>query len=217
MLQLAREALEEKVDDVKDLKPLATQTLSESDQQRLANLGNNGPRDVAGLVMTHCVPNEHVSKTGEQKKGGVGNFFIGFIFAAFSTACASVTVGRIQNPSHSFGSPGVLRRACFHAVSDHFRADTRLVVDFPHLRAIGGSSLTDRALPVREGDRVLDVGCGFGDTAIKLARLAGSAGEVIGIDCCDAFLEIARKDVEARGLRGGFGPGAGAGGAPCAR
>ncbi len=55
-------------------------------------------------------------------------------------------------------------------------------------------------LPVREGDRVLDVGCGFGDTAIKLAELVGPDGEVVGMDCCDAFLEYARKDVEARGL-----------------
>ena len=56
------------------------------------------------------------------------------------------------------------------------------------------------SLPVRKGDRVLDVGCGFGDTAIKLAERVGPAGEVVGIDCCDAFLDYARKDVEARGL-----------------
>jgi catalase len=55
------------LEDVKGLKPLATQTLSESDQQRLANLGNNGPRDVAGKVMTHCVPNERVVVAGEQQ------------------------------------------------------------------------------------------------------------------------------------------------------
>jgi ubiquinone/menaquinone biosynthesis C-methylase UbiE len=55
-------------------------------------------------------------------------------------------------------------------------------------------------LPVRRGDRVLDVGCGFGDTAIKLAELVGPAGEVVGIDCCDAFLDYARTDVRAKGL-----------------
>jgi ubiquinone/menaquinone biosynthesis C-methylase UbiE len=55
-------------------------------------------------------------------------------------------------------------------------------------------------LPVRAGDRILDVGCGFGDTAIKLAKLVGPTGEVVGIDCCDAFLEYARKDAQARGV-----------------
>ncbi|MFJ6001532.1 catalase [Arthrobacter sp. NPDC092385] len=49
--------------DVKDLPPLASQTLSEEELTRLKNLGNNGPRDVQGLTMTHCVPNEHVVVT----------------------------------------------------------------------------------------------------------------------------------------------------------
>ena len=53
------------VDDVRSLKPLASQTLSKDDQRRLENLGNNGPRDVSGHVMTHCVPNEHVEIAGE--------------------------------------------------------------------------------------------------------------------------------------------------------
>jgi 7-cyano-7-deazaguanine synthase len=43
-------------------------------------------------------------------------------------------------------------RACFEAVAAHFGAAHRLVVDFPHLQAIGGSSLTDRRLAVREGE-----------------------------------------------------------------
>jgi catalase len=46
-------------DDVRHLEPLATQTLNEEEQARLANLGKNGPRDVSGLTMTHCVPNKH--------------------------------------------------------------------------------------------------------------------------------------------------------------
>jgi ubiquinone/menaquinone biosynthesis C-methylase UbiE len=55
-------------------------------------------------------------------------------------------------------------------------------------------------LPVRQGDRVLDVGCGFGDTAIKLANLVGPTGRVVGIDCCDAFLDFARTDAAEKNL-----------------
>lgn len=50
------------------------------------------------------------------------------------------------------------------------------------------------SLPVKEGDRVLDIGCGFGDTAIKLAQRVGPKGKVVGLDCCDVFLEYGRKD-----------------------
>lgn len=40
---------------------------------------------------------------------------------------------------------------CFQLLADHFLAEARLVVDFSDLRAIGGSSLTDATIPVREG------------------------------------------------------------------
>ncbi len=56
------------------------------------------------------------------------------------------------------------------------------------------------SLEVRAGDRVVDVGCGFGDTAIALAKRAGPSGSVLGIDCCGAFLEIARGDAAAAGV-----------------
>jgi catalase len=47
-------------DDVRHLEPLPRQTFTEEEQNRLANLGKNGPRDVEGHTMTHCVPNERV-------------------------------------------------------------------------------------------------------------------------------------------------------------
>ncbi|MEV7647034.1 catalase [Arthrobacter sp. NPDC089319] len=48
------------LDEVKDLGPLASQNLSDAEQEWMANLGKNGPRDVSGLTMTHCVPNERM-------------------------------------------------------------------------------------------------------------------------------------------------------------
>jgi catalase len=58
------EGLGIKPDDVRDLPPLASQTLTEDELDRLATLGSNGPRPVAGLTMTHCVPNERVVVAG---------------------------------------------------------------------------------------------------------------------------------------------------------
>jgi 7-cyano-7-deazaguanine synthase len=42
----------------------------------------------------------------------------------------------------------------FRLLADHFRAEHALVVDFTALSAIGGSSLTDRSIAVREGEPV---------------------------------------------------------------
>ncbi len=56
------------------------------------------------------------------------------------------------------------------------------------------------SLEVGEGDTVVDVGCGFGDTAIQLAQRVGTTGSVLGIDCCSAFLEMGRADATAAGV-----------------
>lgn len=56
------------------------------------------------------------------------------------------------------------------------------------------------SLAVRKGDRIVDAGCGFGDTAILLARMVGPTGSVLGIDCCDGFLEFGRRDAKAAGI-----------------
>jgi ubiquinone/menaquinone biosynthesis C-methylase UbiE len=55
-------------------------------------------------------------------------------------------------------------------------------------------------LPVGEGDRAVDVGCGFGDTALLLARRVGPSGSVLGIDCCEAFLADGREAAAREGI-----------------
>jgi ubiquinone/menaquinone biosynthesis C-methylase UbiE len=65
---------------------------------------------------------------------------------------------------------------------------------------VGGLSLHSAkifaSLKVKGGDHVVDIGCGFGDTAIELARRVGPKGSVLGIDCCNAFLEYGRTDAK---------------------
>lgn len=76
-------------------------------------------------------------------------------------------------------------------------------VNWKHILVDGLTHHSAQVLPkldVSEGDRVVDVGCGFGDTAIELARRVGPGGSVIGIDCCDAFLEFGRRDAAAAGI-----------------
>jgi ubiquinone/menaquinone biosynthesis C-methylase UbiE len=57
-----------------------------------------------------------------------------------------------------------------------------------------------RTLQIAPGARALDVGCGWGDTALRLARMVGPSGSVLGLDCCNAFLEKGRSDARAAGL-----------------
>ena len=74
-------------------------------------------------------------------------------------------------------------------------------IRFKHILVGGLSRHSDAVfptLPVRSGDQVLDVGCGFGDTAIRLAGQVGATGLVVGVDCCDAFLDQARVEMKSR-------------------
>ena len=50
------------------------------------------------------------------------------------------------------------------------------------------------AYPPREGDRVIDLGCGFGDTTQRLAELVGPEGSAHGVDVAAPFIEQARRE-----------------------
>jgi len=81
-----------------------------------------------------------------------------------------------------------------------------LVTKFERFRNVlmGGMSYHSetplRKIQLPEGANALDVGCGWGDTAVALANKVGPSGTVTGLDCCDAFLEKGRTDAAAAGL-----------------
>jgi SAM-dependent methyltransferase len=49
----------------------------------------------------------------------------------------------------------------------------------------------------KSGARVLDSGCGSGETTLDLGRLVGSKGSVVGVDACAASIELARARARA--------------------
>jgi len=60
----------------------------------------------------------------------------------------------------------------------------RIVVPF-------GEAALKIAAP-QPGERVIDIGCGCGDTSIEIARIVGKAGAVLGIDVSEKMLARAR-------------------------
>ena len=76
-------------------------------------------------------------------------------------------------------------------------------IKFKHVLVDGLTHHSEAIFPnlkVKEGDSVLDVGCGFGDTAMKLARRVGPDGRVLGVDCCDAFMDYGRREAAEEGM-----------------
>jgi SAM-dependent methyltransferase len=55
--------------------------------------------------------------------------------------------------------------------------------------------------PPDRGDRVLDVGCGFGDTTQQLAELVGPDGEAVGVDVSEPFVEASIAEAKETGAR----------------
>lgn len=53
----------------------------------------------------------------------------------------------------------------------------------------------------RPGASILDIGCGFGDTTLELARAVGSGGRAVGVDCAENFVREAEKAARASGAK----------------
>jgi ubiquinone/menaquinone biosynthesis C-methylase UbiE len=51
-----------------------------------------------------------------------------------------------------------------------------------------------------EDQRVLDIGCGFGDTTQRLAEIVGPNGEAVGVDVAERFIETARDESRLAGV-----------------
>jgi ubiquinone/menaquinone biosynthesis C-methylase UbiE len=54
--------------------------------------------------------------------------------------------------------------------------------------------------PPQAGQRVLDIGCGFGDTTQRIAGMVGPEGEAVGVDAAPKFIEASRKDAAEAGV-----------------
>jgi SAM-dependent methyltransferase len=56
------------------------------------------------------------------------------------------------------------------------------------------------AYPPSPGDRVLDIGCGFGDTTQRLVHLVRPNGSALGVDVAENFIEAAQREAKEAGL-----------------
>ena len=66
---------------------------------------------------------------------------------------------------------------------------------------------THAALGIRPGHSLLDVGCGTGDDALELARLAGPGGRAVGIDRSETVIAEARRRARRADLPAAFAVG----------
>lgn len=55
-------------------------------------------------------------------------------------------------------------------------------------------------LEIREGSRILDVGCGTGDDVRAMAEMAGSGGKVVGVDNSETMITEAIQRSQGSGL-----------------
>jgi len=75
-------------------------------------------------------------------------------------------------------------------------------IAYRHILEGGLARHSDQVFPrldIGDGDRILDVGCGFGDSTLTLAKAVGPQGSVTGVDCCPDFLSVAQSELSRSG------------------
>jgi len=72
--------------------------------------------------------------------------------------------------------------------------------DIDPVVAVFGDAALKVAAP-RPGERVLDIGCGCGDTTIAIARVIGARGAVLGVDVSQPMLDVAQEHAREARLR----------------
>jgi SAM-dependent methyltransferase len=71
----------------------------------------------------------------------------------------------------------------------------------PSVACFAGTGNPFSVGPLRDGERVVDVGCGGGIDSLIAARMVGASGHVIGVDMTPAMLARARASAAEAGSR----------------
>ena len=74
---------------------------------------------------------------------------------------------------------------------------------FRHLLVEGLSQHSEAAFDrcrYPEGARVLDVGCGFSDSTLRIAKRVGPSGEAVRVDCAENFVRAAEAEARREGI-----------------
>jgi SAM-dependent methyltransferase len=77
-------------------------------------------------------------------------------------------------------------------------------VKFRHIVTAGLGAHGAEALrlnPPQEGQWLLDIGCGFGDTTRQIAALVGPSGEAVGVDAAQNFIDVATREAAEAGAQ----------------